>query len=697
MTIILPVPPGPNDPPVVGDGAPTFVAADDAAAQAYASGHPGIIVISSATGHSYINGTGTIGGAVYRFGGGGSGTSIIEGSVASFGDLPDPNGSTSSGTVYYVSGSGFYILTPDPGGGGTSSWQQFNTGGGSIDFQQNSVLNYNALPDPADVGGQLYYAEAEDTYYISSNGEWIVLTGGPNSSVGQVVFYDTLSELLADGTQSAKTLGIARDYDGLEPMYSSLVWFDYLGDGNWKDATALASDALIPRYIATSMNDVDRTFTPTSLPDNGAVARVLITNIAELASAADPLLFIMGNPDLSDYALTSGYLVEVVNPDGNVTGNDLNIIAQPGDTILVNGEVVPNDPDIGVPFYPTHSSALIRQTTPGTWDVVMLSDAPAAAGGGLQRDMQVFSASGTGSWVAPAGAVTDPNATVTAIVLGPGGGGGSGRLRDPGVIGGGGGGGAPGAISMLRFRLDEIASTQRTVIPAGGAGGAPPVAGAAANGNAGSAPGAVTIFGGTGAFGSDELLWAGVGQGGGGGTAAAGAAGTLTNGIVLGDEGTVLASPNNGTAGAGGAGAAGAAGGFATIPSWGATGGGGGGGVSAANAQFAGGTGGGPSYNAKTGPTSGLQQGVAAGGTAGGGNGAVGQDQFTGIVGQPGRGGGGGGSSNSGAVAGGNGGNGAPGCGGGGGGAGTTGGAATSGAGGNGGNGMIVVITEWAA
>lgn len=295
-----------------------------------------------------------------------------------------------------------------------------------------------------------------------------------------------------------------------------------------------------------------------------------------------------------------------------------------------------------------------------------------------KADVQIFTATqfsqGWQTWYKPRG-VTESY----MLAIAGGGGGGAGFTRTAGSAGGGGGGGACSGIARLiipSFFLPDVLYVQ---VGQGGLGGP-------ASGSAGS-PGTNSYVSlGHSIAAPNVILASGVNAPGGGGAgtgAAAGTAGTvptIATTIVNHTYGHWFATV--GLVGIAGGAQTGAT--PANLAAWGAiplTPGNGGGG--ATTTDFAGGsiiTTPAVDFGTRSFSATGV---IAAGGTAGGGNGSSGliswQPFFM-------TGGAGGGTNNTGQ--GGAGGNGGIGCGGGGGGAG-----ATGGRGGNGGSGMVMIIS----
>ena len=283
-----------------------------------------------------------------------------------------------------------------------------------------------------------------------------------------------------------------------------------------------------------------------------------------------------------------------------------------------------------------------------------------------QRDVQVFTSSGT--WTKPAGAAADPKAVVEAHVVAGGSGGASGARRASGTATSGGAGGHSGAYTVVTALASQVSATSAVTVGAGG-GGAAGITTNDTNGNNGSVGGVSSLS----AFFTDGKLV----QARTAGTTAAGGGSTGASGGGNGGAGTH-------TAGSAGSGVVGGAGGNGTMVTGNVTtAGGAGGGVSAAPAGQTGGSG-----------AFGAIDSTASGTVAAGVVGATAPAGITVFPGGPtlGRGGGGGGGSHTG-----NGGNGAAGSnyGGGGGGGGSCLNGNTSGAGGAGAPGVVVVITEW--
>ena len=298
-----------------------------------------------------------------------------------------------------------------------------------------------------------------------------------------------------------------------------------------------------------------------------------------------------------------------------------------------------------------------------------------------QRDVQVFTSSGT--WTKPSGAAADPKAKCRFIGVGHGGPGGSGARRASGVVASGGAGGGGGGVFDFTCDAADAPATATVVY------GAAPVAPAGVttndtNGSAGTAGG--TCFVSSGSWSMTLAARAGSAGAGGqaGATANAGAGGS---------------SQWNG--GGGGQASSGSAGAVSGSVAHGASGGGGGGGMGSGPTAFAGGNGSGPlsssisliAGGAATGRsrfTPFVQIAPGANGTDGGSVSLTGT--FLAAGAKVGCGGAGGGASTSGA--GGNGGAGGN-YGGGGGGGGCSLNGSASGAGGNGAPAIIVIITEW--
>lgn len=338
-------------------------------------------------------------------------------------------------------------------------------------------------------------------------------------------------------------------------------------------------------------------------------------------------------------AVNAGQLLTIKDESGSVSATLTLTVQRAGsDTIEGQTSIVLTQP---------RAWLQLRSNGSNEWSIV---------GRSMWVDKQTFTSSGT--WTKPwwAGA----NATIDIRALTPSGGGGSGRRGAAGTVRCGGGGGGGASFAQWRMAGVDAPATLTVTIGAAGTGGAA-VTADDTSGNAGSAPGSLTIVG-TGV----ALRAVGPGSGG-GGTNAAGTAGSAQTLFQAGAGGAASAS--------GGAGAVGGTGGY------GGCGGGAGGGVSSANVFGAGGNGA-TSFTSNDG-TTGL-----GGSTAGAaGNSSTGGSQALLIP----AGSGGGGAGND-AGAGGNGGNGGVGCGGGGGGASVNGNA--SGKGGDGWNGIVVVITQ---
>lgn len=287
-----------------------------------------------------------------------------------------------------------------------------------------------------------------------------------------------------------------------------------------------------------------------------------------------------------------------------------------------------------------------------------------------QRDVQVFTVSGT--WTKPAGAAADPTAESRIIVVGAGGGGGSGARRASGTATSGGGGGQGGSVSIWDGATSGLLASGAITVPSGGAGGAA-VTTNDTNGAGGAAAGNTTaaIING----GSGKVIARGAGM------VAAGGGSTTTAG---GGNGGVGSAGVGGTGGPSVAGANGSSGGI--IASIAPGGGGGGGGLATTPAAT---TGGPSSFH---GPADTVLGPSPAGGN--GTNGIAAWEVWPGYFLSTGGQGGGGAA----VGAGGNGGNGGDGVtvfGGGGGGGGASLNGSNSGAGGAGGPGLCIVITEW--
>jgi hypothetical protein len=294
------------------------------------------------------------------------------------------------------------------------------------------------------------------------------------------------------------------------------------------------------------------------------------------------------------------------------------------------------------------------QGIPGNDGATGATGATGPTGPSTPVDVQVFTATGAGTWTKPAGAKW-----VQVICIAGGGGGGSGRKGAAATIRCGGGGGGGGGYSEIFLNAALLGATETLSVGAGGAGGTAQATNST-NGNAGTGGNAST-------FGAALILRAVPGGGGGAGTATNGTAGNAGNGL----------KSNGGAGGAastvGGNGVASASANFASC------GGGSGGGISNANAAAQGGA-------AKFATFS--RNSANGGNTAIGANGAAGAATDANYLST---GGAGGGSSLVG-----NGGTGGAGGlygGGGGGGGAAVDAVGNSGAGGAGGNGIIVVTT----
>ena len=293
---------------------------------------------------------------------------------------------------------------------------------------------------------------------------------------------------------------------------------------------------------------------------------------------------------------------------------------------------------------------------------------------GTSENVQVFSTSGT--WTKPSGS---PQST-KVICTGGGGGGGGGAVEPSGTAAGGGGGGGGGSTLSILIATSSLPSTVSVTVGAGGAGGlartSTNTGGYGTNGGNSSFGTYLTAFGGGGAAGGQS----GSNTIGGGGGGILGAANGTAAGAGCGGSGNYgtpnLISCQGAGAGGSGDGSSAGAGGNGGSSALGGAGGGGGGGLATTPAAVAGGNGGGSASAAGTSGSTGngaagtSTSGVYAGGSAGSGGGSsTTGNGGTGGAGGLGAGGGGGGAAEN--------------------------GVGSSGAGGNGGNGECVVITSF--